>query len=900
MSGREGEHWARVESLFVRAVELRAEEREAFVAASSDGDATLQREVMDLLAGHDSAGGDAHPDRLLTPGGRLASEGRITGSRIGPWAIDELIGRGGMGDVYRAHRADAQYEQQVAVKVMRAGRDPDAMLQRFRSERQILARLQHPNIATLLDGGLTDDGTPWLAMQFVDGIPITQWARDHALGLRDRLALFRTVCEAVHAAHGHLVIHRDLKPSNILVTADGTVRLLDFGIAKVLDASTSSPETGDLLLLTPEHAAPEQFRGEPVTTATDVYALGILLYQLLAGTRPYQLTPATALARAVCEDDPPSASLAAADPSRLRAAGLSASPVPSAAIAGDLDAIIGKAMRKEPGRRYGSASELAADVRRYLDGFPVEARPETLAYVARRFVRRHRAAVAAAAGLVISLASLAVVSVRAAQASRAQAAAIAQERDVALQVSGFLETLFRSPSPFASGRERRDTLRVRDVLDASATKVRRELAAQPLVQARLLQVLGRAQVDLGNYPAARPLFEDALAIRQRELGPESAEAATTALSLGTLSWQMGRAAAAESTLRRVVPILARDTAHREDRIRALSSLGSSIRLQGRMAEAEPVYREALALAREHYPAGDAEIAGRMADLGALLGNLARFGEGESLLVAAVAMERAANGANHPRVAQPLNNLATLLMLQRKFAPAETLLREITEIMGAALPDPHPLLAIAWSNLGANLYEQKRPVEAEPIQRRVLAMRQAVLDPKHPDIGLAQLNMASTVEALGRADEALRMKRAAVAFFRANAGPTHPLVGDALNATASTLVNMKRYREALAEFAAAVQVRTTALGPNHPSTAASYGGMGRCYAELGNLPQAATHYEKTLGALGSDPSRAPVMWNGTIERLAAVYRTLGRVEVAATWEAKRLPAPQRAPVTPARP
>ncbi|MBL8958212.1 MAG: tetratricopeptide repeat protein [Gemmatimonadetes bacterium] len=174
------------------------------------------------------------------------------------------------------------------------------------------------------------------------------------------------------------------------------------------------------------------------------------------------------------------------------------------------------------------------------------------------------------------------------------------------------------------------------------------------------------------------------------------------------------------------------------------------------------------------------------------------------------------------------------------------------------------------------------------------MRQAVLDPKHPDIGLAQLNMASTVEALGRADEALRMKRAAAAFFRANAGPTHPLVGDALNATASTLVNMKRYREALAEFAAAVQVRTTALGPNHPSTAASYGGMARCYAELGNLPQAATHYEKTLGALGSDPSRAPVMWNGTIERLAAVYRTLGRVEVAATWEAKRLPAPQRAP------
>ncbi|MBK8247171.1 MAG: serine/threonine protein kinase [Gemmatimonadetes bacterium] len=577
MSATKVERWAQVESIFVRAVELRAEERGAFVAASCGGDATLQREVQDLLAGHDSAGGDAYPDRLLTPSGHLPSDGRITGSRLGPWAIDELIGRGGMGDVYRAHRADAQYEQQAAVKVMRAGRDPDAMLQRFRSERQILARVQHPNIATLLDGGLTDDGTPWLAMQFVDGITITEWAREHALGLRERLALFRTVCEAVHAAHGHLVIHRDLKPSNILVTADGKVRLLDFGIAKVLDASATSPETGDLLLLTPEHAAPEQFRGEAVTTATDVYALGVLLYQLLAGSRPYQLTPTTALAHAVCEDDPPPASIAAADASRLQAVGLATSQVPPAAIAGDLDAIVGKALRKEPGRRYGSASELAADVRRYLDGFPVEARPETLAYVARRFVRRHRAAVAAAAGLFIALASLVVVSVRAARVSRAQAAAIALERDVALQVSGFMETLFRSPSPFAAGVERRDTLRARDLMVESATKVRRDLAAQPLLQARLLHLLGRSWADLGDYPAAEQLYNEALAIRRRVLAPGATDIAATELSLGTVAWQAGRAATAESTLRRVlrcsreIPQAARIVCGRSPRWRTASA-----------------------------------------------------------------------------------------------------------------------------------------------------------------------------------------------------------------------------------------------------------------------------------------------------------------------------------------
>ncbi|MBL8981793.1 MAG: serine/threonine protein kinase, partial [Gemmatimonadetes bacterium] len=745
---------------------------------------------------------------------------------MGPWAIGELIGRGGMGDVYRAQRADAQYEQQVAIKVMRPGRDPQALLQRFRAERQILARLQHPNIATLLDGGVTDEGTPWLAMQFVDGVPITQWAQERSLPLEGRLALFLTVCDAVHSAHGHLVVHRDLKPSNILVTTDGTVRLLDFGIAKVLDASTDAPETGDLLLLTPEHAAPEQFRGEPVTTATDVYALGVLLYQLLAGSRPFQLVPTPALARAVCEQDPVAPSAAAADAERLRAAGIAASPVAAGAIAGDLDAIVMKALRKEPGRRYTSVAELAADLRRHTAGFPVDARPETLGYVTRRFVGRHRLAVAAAAGLCLSLASLAIVSFRAARTSREQSAAIARERDVAVEVSSFLETLFRSPSPFAAGRERRDTLRVRDVLDESAAKVRRELQGQPQLQARLLHVLGRAQADLGNYPAAKPLFEEALAIRTREHGATSVDAATTALSLGTLSWQMGRAPAAESTLRQVIPIFAADTSHREDRIRALSSLASSIRLQGRLAEAEPVYREALTLAQSHYPAGDPEVAGRMADLGSVLGALAKFDEGESLLVAAIAMERAANGPRHPRVAGPMNNLATQLMVQRKFAPAETLLREISTIMEASVPDPHPLRAMALSNLGANLYEQKRAAEAEPIQQRALAMRRKVLDAKHPDIGVSQLNLASTVEALGRPAEALRMKQDAVQFFRAALGPRHPLVGDALNATGATLQNLKRYREALAEFAAAAQVRTETLGPNHPSTAASYGGMAR--------------------------------------------------------------------------
>ncbi|MGH7574939.1 MAG: serine/threonine-protein kinase, partial [Longimicrobiales bacterium] len=381
--------WQRLEAVFFGALETPAEERRAYLDRVCADDAELRAEVEAVLAAHAVAGG---PDPVwlaaVTMGAASESADALIGTRIGAHRLDERIGHGGMGVVYRAHRVDEQYQREVAIKLVRSGLDADEMTRRFRVERQILANLQHPNIATLLEGGITEDGQPYLVMPYVRGVPITTYAETHALTVRDRLRLFRTVCNAVQYAHANLVVHRDLKPSNILVTDDGDVRLLDFGIAKLLAPETAGVTavlTTDAFLLTPEHAAPEQLQRRPVTTATDVYALGVLLYELLTGVRPFRSASQVDLYRAICEHDP-------TRPSAI-----------SPQLPGDLDPIVLMALRKDPTRRYASAGQLAEDVTRFLEGRPVLARPDSIRYRARRFIGRNRTAVSLAGAAALSL-----------------------------------------------------------------------------------------------------------------------------------------------------------------------------------------------------------------------------------------------------------------------------------------------------------------------------------------------------------------------------------------------------------------------------------------------------------------------------------------------------------------
>jgi tetratricopeptide (TPR) repeat protein len=408
------ELWRRAEGIFQEAVELPPAERSAFVARACDGDAELHRAVDSLLESDASAGGTVNE---LVAAAAVAwtrdAAGSMVGRRIGPYRVTALIGEGGMGRVYRAVRED-EFAQEVAIKIVKRGMDTDAIVQRFRTERQILASLEHPNIARLLDGGTTDEGLPYFVMECIDGRPITEGCRERGLDIPQRLRLFQTVCGAVQHAHQNLIVHRDLKPSNILVTADGTPKLLDFGIAKLLDANADGKDAQTLTevrAMTPEYGSPEQVLGQPITTATDVYSLGTVLYEMLTGERAHRIASSTpaAIEEAICRTEitPPSTAVRS-DPKLSRR------------LAGDVDTILGTALAKEPERRYQSAAALADDIGRHLANLPVNARPATLVYRARKFARRHRGLLAAAAAVVAALTAGGVLAWQQAQETRAR------------------------------------------------------------------------------------------------------------------------------------------------------------------------------------------------------------------------------------------------------------------------------------------------------------------------------------------------------------------------------------------------------------------------------------------------------------------------------------------------
>ena len=412
------DRFQRCEELFHAAAPLAGTERDALLERSCAGDPELRADVERLLAAHDRAGDFISSPAVATVREGVGADESLVGRLVGPYRLVREIGRGGMGAVYLAERADGQYEQRVAVKVIKRGMDTEQVLERFRAERQILASLDHPNIARLLDGGSTDRGVPFFAMEYIEGQPIDAWAAGRVLSVDDRLRLFLQVCGAVSYAHQHLVVHRDIKPLNILVTADGVPKLLDFGIAKVLheegDQATSTV-TG-MRLLTPEYASPEQVEGQHATTVSDVYALGVVLYELLTGRSPYRLRSRTPLdiVEAVRTTDPERPS-AVGGTEKLRRR-----------LRGDLDTILLTALRKEPARRYQSVEQFAGDVRRHLDGLPVRARPDTFGYRAGKFVRRNRVPVAA--GVLLSLALLGGTVATAYQAQQARAAQARAER----------------------------------------------------------------------------------------------------------------------------------------------------------------------------------------------------------------------------------------------------------------------------------------------------------------------------------------------------------------------------------------------------------------------------------------------------------------------------------------
>ena len=786
------ERWQQLKSVFFAALERPANERTTFLEQACGDDQTLQREAERLLAAGATQASilDASPEQLaqLVDEVDLDSPSRV-GATIGPYRILEPLGQGGMGTVYLAERDDV--DKRVALKVVRGARSAaQGAIARFLAERRILARLEHPNIARLLDAGFTGDGTPFFAMEHVaNGTPLTAYSAEHGLGLEARLALFVEACEAVRYAHQSLVVHRDLKPSNILVreNEDGTptVKLVDFGIAKLIagdeDAVSEVTRTG-LRVMTPSYAAPEQVRGEAITTATDVYALGVVLYELLTGCRPYELQGlrASEVERQICETDPlrPSTAVRGEATSRGPTQVSDRPPTDPRRLSGDLDSISMQALAKDPYRRYASVDALIDDLRRHRAGLPVRARPHTAFYQTMKFVRRHRWSVATGAMIVLLVAGItAFYTWRLANERDRVVAALAESETV----TSFLIELFESQDPDAARGEdvSARTLLTRGLERADA------LSGEPVVQARMLDAIGQVQVKLGQYEAARPPLERALALRRQHLKPSDPAIDASISHVTGVLRLMARYDEAESLLHDALAASHRRGAGMTSAVASLhNDLGALLLTRGEAIDSEIYFRQALAANRVGLGADAPAVATNLGNLAYSLHLQERYDEAERHYRDALAIHRHHHGDVHTQVALVLNNLA--VMLQDRAAQnqnraddeaAEPLLREVLSVRQQLLGTEHPNVATARNNLGVLLVSLDRPQEAEPLHREALAVRRQRLPDDHPLIAASQNALGRTLTAVGQHGEAEEHLQHALAFRRTRYGDDHPLTAN---------------------------------------------------------------------------------------------------------------------------
>ena len=900
------ERWAAAQQLFEAALAQPEGARSAYVDGAAI-DAELATLVRGMLAAdvieRSGTGGIAD---VVSRAVEEVTAARATPlvERLGPYRIVSMLGEGGMGAVYLAERDDDEFLQQVAIKVVRGLLDPERVRQ-FRNERQILAWLEHANIARLLDGGTTDEGLPYLVMEYVQGVPIDRHCNARKLSIADRLRLFLVVCGAVSHAHRSLIVHRDIKPTNILVTDHGVPKLLDFGIAR-LALEGAGAEAGITRahgrMLTPDYASPEVVRGGQVTTAADVYALGVLLYELLTGRRPLRFATMSTveIERVVCHVDPPRASAAAvadSDPAGHSAAERAAARQTSAArlgaeLRGDLDIILATAMAKEPADRYASVDALAADVQHYLAGRPITAQPATWGYTARRFVARHRWAAGAAAAFVVTVSSAAVVlSIQAARLAE-ERDRTARERDTAQQVVGFLTGLFEVSNPDATAGA---SVTARELLDRGAERIDTELTGQPVVQARLLGTIGSVYGSLGVYDRAATLLERALDLRRTTLGPGHVDTAHSMEALAETYRELARFDDAEALHRQALEVKRRAGDTPASIAMSLNDLGLTLSERGKFAEAEPLIREAIDIWRRAGAAATADVAVGLNNLAQTLRGQGRLDAAVTALDEAIAIRRQRFGSDHPLLAHVLGHLGQVRNAQGDLKAAEPLLREALAIRRKAYGDDHPDTATAFNNLASLLHDAGNLSAAEPFYRLALAATEKRLGPHHPDFAVQLNNLASLLEDWGRLDDAEALLQRSLEIRRAALGETHPAVARAQHNLARVELGLGRVGLAERHVLAALDLRRRLLPAGHAEIAASTGLLGevraaqRRYGEAERLlVEAMADQRRTLG-----PTHPHVA--ATLLRLAAVCLATARpaqaelfAAEAASIRAERLP------------
>lgn len=775
--------WQKLQTLFHAAADMAPDERGAYLEAACGDDPAMLAEALRLIEQ------DARPSPTIDDGagllaGRLIAAARLSAPvHIGPYRVIRYLGEGGMGVVYLAERADLG--QKVAIKLLREGMVSPARRERFAIEQRTLARLEHPFIARLYDAQALPDGTSWFAMEFVDGQPLTTFCSQRKLSVRHRLSLFRSVCEAVQYAHGNLIIHRDLKPSNILVTGNGAVHLLDFGIAKQLDdtdSETAQTRTG-LPLMTPAYAAPEQLRGEPTGIFTDIYSLGVILKELLAGAAP---------------------------PRNGRRRG-----TPH----GELDVIRLKAMHEEPPRRYKTVDALIRDLDHFLNDEPLDARPDTAAYRLKKFIRRNRrSVVTAAAALLFVTALVAFFMVRLTRAKDEALVSAARERNVERFMLGLFTGGDKEAGPAAD-------LKVATLVDRGVQQAR-TLNSEPAVQAKLYDTLGSVYLNLGQLERADSLLRLALERRRSIFGRQHSEVAESLINLGMLRAGQAKFDEAERLVREGLAMLkSLPSAGKAVIGSAATSLGQVLEGRGRYDAAIATLEEAAGLLSA--PGVDpAELAQCLTELANCHFYAGHYDKSNELNHRVLALDRRIYGGNNPAVADDLVNLGAIQFQWGACDKAEAYDRQALAIDQAWYGSEHPETASVMTILGRALICQSHYEEAEVLLRRALAVQEKVYGPVHPRIASTLNELGAIALKRDRPDEAEKFYRRQRAIYQAVYGDGHYLIVLGMVNIGRVCFERREYARAEEIFAKAVEDYTKTLSATHQFTAIARIFLGR--------------------------------------------------------------------------
>jgi serine/threonine protein kinase len=813
------ERWAAVESLYHAALEREPAERERWLQQACGDDGGLRTEVESLLACADAAlSSPAARSRIAKLWNDVESYGLMEPlpSAIGRYRILRKLGEGGMGVVYEAEQE--QPRRTVALKVVKSGlRDPK-LIRRFEQESLALGRLQHPGIAQIYEAGTAENEfgpLPYFAMEFIRGQPLLEYANAHQTDIRHRLDLMARICEAVQHAHQRGIIHRDLKPGNILVDETGQPKILDFGVARATDSDARVTRQTDLgqLVGTLAYMSPEQVIADPtdLDTRSDVYALGVILYELLAGRLPYRISPKLYEAAQTIREEEPSA---------LRAV--------SSAYRGDIETIVGKALEKDKTRRYSSAAEMAADIRRYLQDEPIMARPASTAYQLKKFARRHKALVLGVAAVFIVLIAGIAVSTR--EAARANA-----ESATSRAISDFLQNDLLAQASAANqsqpATKSDPDLKVRTALDRAAAKITGKFDRQPEVEAAIRNTIGQTYMDLGLYPQARTQLERARDLRRRVLGATNPET-----------------------------------------LKTTSRIGYAACLQGKYPEAESLMGPNLEIQRRVLGPDNPDTLSSMSDLGIVYWAEGKYAQAEALDSQNLEIQRRVLGPEHPDTLKSMNDLAIVFTEEGKYAQAEAIESRTVEIRRRVLGPEHPNTMGSMHNLAYVYFDQGKYAQAEKLDGQILEICRRALGPEHPQTLLSANNLASDYLAEGKYAQAHMLDIPTLEAERRALGPEHPQTLMTMNNLASDYLAQRKYPQAETLYRQSLEVRLRLLGPAHPNTLATLSQVASAYQRHGKFVLAESYAVQALAgrrrALGSqDPDTL-----ASVDDLALAYQS----------------------------